>query len=137
MHHITFSATNGDTTEPERITRLARVYEAAHRLVCDKNANPHAGLKFASELVRMHDHKGDLTVLWSCSDCARSVGSIEAINEAWQTEGENNVNHVSLNHGCVFASTGEDGSLAFEDDVWKSWISPVEHAALFLTETIQ
>jgi hypothetical protein len=66
----------------------------------------------------MHDHKGELTVLWCCAGCADDWMAF--INAAWQSENECAVTHVSERERGIIAAS-EDAPL---DSTWRSWLLP-------------
>jgi len=95
------SATNSES-EPFRLVRLERVFELAvthfsHYLGSGNREllREEARQRLLSEVVKLHDHKGELTVRWNCEPNVCAVASFEL---AWVDvgEAEGQVRHVDL-----------------------------------------
>lgn len=70
---ISLTCHGGPAEEPERLARLNRVLEFV------------AGFHLKAMPVRLHDHKGELTVTWLA---APSVAAAVAFKTAWEIENE-------------------------------------------------
>jgi hypothetical protein len=76
LDHPTITATRSNT-EPDRIERLNRVYGYAVALA------DHAGnQEFIGKLLQIHDHKGNLVVIWAA---APSDAEKEFFIKAWKS----------------------------------------------------
>lgn len=104
-----FSADRGDTTEPQRIVQLAEVYAKIVRL--SGAAVSPCGTDSGNAVLRLHDAKGSLTVLWACKVCAETYGAL--VDALWLNMGHLETTHVSAADMTVISG---------KDTVWQDWV---------------
>ncbi|WP_374518204.1 hypothetical protein [Undibacterium squillarum] len=84
------SATNSET-EPDRLERLSRVYGYAAAL-SDMDGNS----DFCAKVAKLHDHKGNLVVIWYEQPTAREL---TYFLRAWQSrmgDESSNIEHALM-----------------------------------------
>ena len=85
LDHPRITATRGDT-EPDRIERINRVYGYAVGL-----ADYFKNEKFIEKIIQLHDHKGNLIVVWASEPTADEKSYFVM---AWQSKVGDESTHV-------------------------------------------
>jgi hypothetical protein len=85
LDHPKITATRSDT-EPDRLERLNRVYGYAIGL-----AESSGDTECITKLARLHDHKGNLIVVWSDAPTERQKSFFA---QAWQSKVGDGTTHV-------------------------------------------
>lgn len=109
MDGVMFSADRGDTTEPGRIIQLASLYAQIVR-VSESVGSP-CGTDSGNAVLRLHDCKGSLTVLWACRVCADTYGGL--VDALWGSMGHSETTHVNAEDMTLISG---------KDTVWQDWI---------------
>jgi len=108
MDGLVLSADNGDTTEPSRILQLAAIY--SRLVIIGGKAEARCSATIGKAILRMHDRRGSLTVLWSCRDCAHAFSAM--VDRMWGQLDHGPTTHVVAAERQVYAGT---------DPTWREW----------------